>query len=1157
MLKLFLKNKIAISLLLVIVMLISTLNYPVKAYDMLQKGSFEYSIGEKICICDEYGCKVLFCLESSWASGYNATITIENNTDSPIQNWKLSLKSTDKITNIWNAEIKVKSVSEYIIGNAGWNRNILPGQQVSFGYTSDGIFEELPSAMLENIEFSSVADKDYMIDYIINSDWGDGFSSTISIKNISGKPIECWSLSFMFDRDIIDIWNAVIVEKNENLYTIKCADYNSVIQPGQTVEFGFNGNKGTADNIPSDYVLSSCLPTDDVMNDTESEFIELPDGKIDRKYIVNAILPSLYLSGDDRTEILLSDDYDLDGLTLEQEYEFDTNPFCTDTDEDGLSDYDELFVYGTDPIHRDTDRDGMSDGTEIECGLNPNIVDTDEDGIWDAEELTTQNVRLNLNTKYTVVNVGTVPSISISGTGDYSGKFFVEPILDNKTITGLDCIVGTAYDFKHEDTLTFKESTLSFSLGEQILSEHKAEDLSIAYYDTSTNTLIPLETVVSSPDVISAKVDHYCIFLVIDTLRYLNDTDYLYSGYAMESGRTDIVFVIDTTGSMSGMIREVRDNIENFVDELSDENIDIRLGLVEYRDIEEDGYNSTKSHGWFDDVETFKNELRKLGIDGGGDTPESAVDGLFCAAGMKYRKGVHKHLILVTDADSKNGTREDKNKTLKDARDELYGRNIKVHAYVPKGYGSDYRDLFDTDSSRLVFTENGFTAVKDAVVEEISEESDSGCWVRLSDGSVVFLEQDPELGDETIDTDRDGIPDIYELGEKSIVSVFNNNIHANITIESWTYYSNPVIPDTDGDGIEDGYDFFPNEYDAVIIKSDENAIIFNSGRVWNVIPCTTSEYLENVVFYKNAVTISEGTYVKAIGRCTYNNKVNGDYSLDELCLVALINPDGIPTYADDMIGKVASAERTEIIEKILNRDMKYYRHETEERWVLISDGDYEGGFFKGAVLSEADMNLTFKPYQVIDINWVQDIVVRTAEIVTLAYLFAASAAVVTENLAAFIGYVKLYGFSAGLKWYMQLGTSGFPDGALSWLIDNHMSSQEVVWTGHDKYVPELANAIESKYPGRVVAVEKIIKDADGRTLTDFDIELDTIIIQVKSGSAKGLTSQMIRTAEISGKTVISFTPDIYYNSAVLQSVRRNGFETFIDVKEIIDYISNH
>lgn len=81
------------------------------------------------------------------------------------------------------------------------------------------------------------------------------------------------------------------------------------------------------------------------------------------------------------------------------------------------------------------------------------------------------------------------------------------------------------------------------------------------------------------------------------------------------------------------------------------------------------------------------------------------------------------------------------------------------------------------------------------------------------------------------------------------------------------------------------------------------------------------------------------------------------------------------------------------------------------------------------------MNLTFKPYQVIDINWVQDIVVRTAEIVTLAYLFAASAAVVTENLAAFIGYVKLYGFSAGLKWYMQLGTSGFPDGALSWLTE--------------------------------------------------------------------------------------------------------------------------
>jgi hypothetical protein len=42
-----------------------------------------------------------------------------------------------------------------------------------------------------------------------------------------------------------------------------------------------------------------------------------------------------------------------------------------DTDLDGLSDYDELYVYGTSPYVEDTDSDGYSDKTEIDTGNNP------------------------------------------------------------------------------------------------------------------------------------------------------------------------------------------------------------------------------------------------------------------------------------------------------------------------------------------------------------------------------------------------------------------------------------------------------------------------------------------------------------------------------------------------------------------------------------------------------------------------------------------------------------------------------------------------------------------------------------------------------------------------------------------------------------------
>lgn len=42
-----------------------------------------------------------------------------------------------------------------------------------------------------------------------------------------------------------------------------------------------------------------------------------------------------------------------------------------DTDEDGLSDYEELFTYGTSPYLQDTDSDNFSDKEEIDSGHDP------------------------------------------------------------------------------------------------------------------------------------------------------------------------------------------------------------------------------------------------------------------------------------------------------------------------------------------------------------------------------------------------------------------------------------------------------------------------------------------------------------------------------------------------------------------------------------------------------------------------------------------------------------------------------------------------------------------------------------------------------------------------------------------------------------------
>src|SRR5438093_4604104 len=62
-----------------------------------------------------------------------------------------------------------------------------------------------------------------------------------------------------------------------------------------------------------------------------------------------------------------------------------------DTDRDGLSDADEMFLYGTDPTNADTDGDGLDDREEVTPSsdrhiTNARAADSDGDGLSDRDE---------------------------------------------------------------------------------------------------------------------------------------------------------------------------------------------------------------------------------------------------------------------------------------------------------------------------------------------------------------------------------------------------------------------------------------------------------------------------------------------------------------------------------------------------------------------------------------------------------------------------------------------------------------------------------------------------------------------------------------------------------------------------------------------------
>ena len=89
-------------------------------------------------------------------------------------------------------------------------------------------------------------------------------------------------------------------------------------------------------------------------------------------------------------------DTDSDGLTNLREYIATSNPNDSDTDDDGLSDSEEVDIYFTSPIKHDSDKDGLVDADELKVHLtNPLMFDTDGDDVSDGDEVTIYNTDPN------------------------------------------------------------------------------------------------------------------------------------------------------------------------------------------------------------------------------------------------------------------------------------------------------------------------------------------------------------------------------------------------------------------------------------------------------------------------------------------------------------------------------------------------------------------------------------------------------------------------------------------------------------------------------------------------------------------------------------------------------------------------------------------
>lgn len=122
---------------------------------------------------------------------------------------------------------------------------------------------------------------------------------------------------------------------------------------------------------------------------------------------------------------------------------------------------------------------------------------------------------------------------------------------------------------------------------------------------------------------------------------------------ANQHPKIEVVFVLDTTGSMSGLIQAAKEKIWSIASTMASaqNSPDIKMGLVAYRD-RGDAY-ITKTTPLSTDLDSMYSTLMDFKARGGGDGPESVNKGLYDAVHKmlwSQDKNTYKVIFLIGDA---------------------------------------------------------------------------------------------------------------------------------------------------------------------------------------------------------------------------------------------------------------------------------------------------------------------------------------------------------------------------------------------------------------------------------------------------------------------------------------------------------------------------
>ncbi|MES2904732.1 MAG: vWA domain-containing protein [Pseudomonadota bacterium] len=241
-------------------------------------------------------------------------------------------------------------------------------------------------------------------------------------------------------------------------------------------------------------------------------------------------------------------------------------------------------------------------------------------------------------------------------------------------------------------------------------------------------------------------------------------------GEARSVDKMDLMIVLDCTGSMGDEIAFLKSELRAILDDLKRRhpNLDLRVGLVAYRDIGDEFV--TRTYRLTPDLDALQSAIAKQSGSGGGDMPEAVDEALARGIDQQWRDDALRTLVLIADAPP----HDDKMRIAFDAAEIARAKRVQIVPVASSGV-DDRAEYFMRASAALTQSRYVFLT-DDSGIGNPHAEPDVACYVVTSLASTIRRVLDSQLSGRRIEPSEQEVirvNGIYDNGKCRLPAGFS------------------------------------------------------------------------------------------------------------------------------------------------------------------------------------------------------------------------------------------------------------------------------------------------------------------------------------------------------------------------------------------------